>query len=40
MKTVFVILVVMAVLWPFSCTPQIGITVGSGDCDTVYIEFV
>ena len=38
MKTVCGILLVMAVLWPFSCTPQSGITVGSGDCDTVYIE--
>jgi hypothetical protein len=39
MKKVFGILAVMAVLWPFSCTPQSeGINVGGDGCDTVYIE--
>jgi FtsZ-binding cell division protein ZapB len=39
MRNILIVLFVLAVLWPFSCTPQTGgINLGNDGCDTVYME--
>lgn len=32
------ILITIAMLYPFSCTPQVGVPVGGDGCDTIFIE--
>jgi hypothetical protein len=38
MKKIIGVLFIIAVLYPFSCTPQSGIQIGGDGCDTVFIE--